>query len=56
LREFGFAPAALTPDLFLTLNNVVRMGLPPVRIEILTSISGLEFEACYAERKSDDPD
>jgi hypothetical protein len=38
LREFGFAPAALTPDLFLTRNNVVRMGLPPLRIEILTSI------------------
>jgi phage replication-related protein YjqB (UPF0714/DUF867 family) len=50
LREFGFAPAALTPDLFLTPNNVVRMGLPPVRIEILTSISGVEFEACYAEK------
>jgi hypothetical protein len=26
------------------------MGLPPVRIEILTSISGVEFEACYAEK------
>jgi hypothetical protein len=50
LREFGFAPAALTPDLFLTRNNVVRMGLPPVRIEILTSISGVEFDACYAEK------
>jgi len=26
------------------------MGLPPMRIEILTSISGVEFDACYAER------
>lgn len=50
LRQFGFAPAALTPDLFLTPNNVVRMGLPPVRIEILTSISGVEFDACYDEK------
>jgi hypothetical protein len=27
------------------------MGLPPIRIEILTSISGVEFETCYAERQ-----
>jgi hypothetical protein len=51
LRQFGFALTALTPDLFLTPNNVVRMGLPPVRIEILTSISGVEFDACYAEKQ-----
>lgn len=51
LRQFGFATAALTSDLFLTLNNVVRMGVPPIRIEILTSISGVEFEPCYAEKE-----
>ena len=55
LRQFGFDLAALTPDLFLAPNNVVRMGLPPVRIEILTSISGVEFEASL-RRKKDDPD
>ena len=52
LREFGFASSALAPHLFLAQNNVVRMGLPPVRIEILTSISGVEFELCYAERET----
>jgi hypothetical protein len=52
VREFGFGAAAgLTSDLFLARNNVVRMGLPPVRIEILTSISGVEFEKCYAEKE-----
>jgi hypothetical protein len=51
LREFGFAAAALTPDLFLARNNVVRMGVPPMRIEILTSISGVEFELCYLEKE-----
>jgi len=51
LRDFGFAQAALTPDLFLVPNSVVRMGLPPLRIEILTSISGVGFEACYAEKE-----
>ena len=51
LRQFGFAAAALTPDLFLTRNNVVRTGVPPIRIKILTSISGVEFESCYAEKE-----
>jgi hypothetical protein len=50
LREFGFATASLTPELFLS-PNVVRMGVPPNRIEILTSISGVEFESCYAEKE-----
>lgn len=52
LRQFGFATAELTPDLFLTPNQVVRMGVPPIRIEILTSISGVEFESCYAEKET----
>ena len=51
LREFGFLTAELSPDLFRTPNNVVRMGVPPVRIEILTSVSGVEFESCYAEKE-----
>jgi hypothetical protein len=51
LREFGFTPPELTPDLFLVTNEVVRMGVPPIRIEILTSISGVEFASCYAERQ-----
>jgi hypothetical protein len=28
------------------------MGVPPLRIEILTSISGVDFETCYAERET----
>jgi hypothetical protein len=51
LREFGFTTEALTLDLFLARNNVIRMGLPPVRIEILTSVSGVEFDVCYAEKE-----
>ena len=50
LREFGFASASLTPELFRS-PNVVRMGVPPLRIEILTSLSGVDFESCYAEKE-----
>jgi hypothetical protein len=40
----------LGPDLFLEEERVIKMGVPPMRIEILTSISGVEFDECYAER------
>ena len=29
------------------------MGVPPMKIEILTTISGVSFEECYAERTTD---
>ena len=51
LREFGFAAAELTVGLFLNRNSVIRMGTPPIRIEILTSVSGVEFESCYGEKE-----
>jgi len=50
LREFGFGVDGLGPELFLEEGRVIRMGVPPMRIEILTSISGVEFDECYAER------
>jgi hypothetical protein len=53
LREFGFDVPELSPDLFLEKDRIVRMGNPPMRIEITTSISGVEFEECYASRVVD---
>ncbi len=50
LEEFGFGTPELSPDLFLKKNQIVRMGIPPIRIELLTTISGVDFEICYAER------
>ncbi len=50
LEEFGFDVPELNPDLFLNEKKVIRMGLPPLRIEILTTISGVNFDECYSER------
>lgn len=50
LREFGLETSSITPELFLKEKNVVRMGVPPLRLEVLTTISGVTFEACYRER------
>ena len=46
LREFGFDVPSLTPELFLDPDRIVRMGVAPLRIELLTSIDGVEFDDC----------
>jgi len=53
LKEFGFDPPELSPELFLQPWQIIRLGMPPVRIEIATTISGVDFAECYAERIED---
>lgn len=50
LAEFGFDVPELSTDLFLQPDKIVRMGVEPNRIELMTSISGVEFDDCYRER------
>ncbi len=50
LEDFGFGGEVLAEGLFLEDDRVIRMGLPPMRIEILTSISGVDFKDAYDER------
>ena len=50
LKEFGFDVPELREELFLEKDRIVRMGVPPIRIELLTTISGVQFENCYAAR------
>ncbi|MFQ5569909.1 MAG: hypothetical protein ACE5G0_09555 [Rhodothermales bacterium] len=51
LTAFGFGVEELEPALFLDENRIIRMGYAPLRIEIMMSISGVEFEACYGARR-----
>ena len=50
LRKFGFNTPRLSTELFLAERRIVRIGVPPVRIELLTTISGVSFDQCYSER------
>jgi hypothetical protein len=45
LREFGFDGPALEASLFLDPSSIVRFGVPPFRIEVMTAIDGVEFVA-----------
>jgi hypothetical protein len=51
LREFGFGMPDLTPETLLEPKRMLRMGTPPFRLEILTSISGVDFASCYESRE-----
>ena len=46
LRAFGFDLPTLEPRLFIDPRSIVRLGTPPFRIELMTSIDGVEFEGC----------
>ena len=50
LREFGFDLPELQVEMFLEEKQVIRIGTPPLKIDITTSISGVSFAECYAER------
>ncbi len=56
LKEFGFDVPELTPELFLKEDQIIRMGVPPVRLEITTSISGVSFDECFKEKIIDEID
>ena len=49
LHEFGFDLPELEPELFTDPRSIVRFGVPPFRIEVMTSIDGVEFERCRAQ-------
>ena len=49
-KEFGFDVPDLSIELFIKENQVTRIGLPPLRIEVLTTISGVIFEDCFPRR------
>jgi hypothetical protein len=48
LRDFGFDVPTLELRLFIDPQSIVRFGVPPFRIEVMTSIDGVEYDACRA--------
>lgn len=50
LRQFGFDFPDVNKDIFLKEKKVIRMGVPPMRLEILTSIDGVQFKECFQNR------
>jgi hypothetical protein len=51
LNEFGFYSLGLQPEDFQKKDIVVQLGYSPNRIDILTSLTGLNFNECYKEKQ-----
>jgi hypothetical protein len=51
LVKFGFTRSGISLPLFPEGKTVLRMGVPPNRLEILSKIAGVEFDDCYARRR-----
>ena len=56
LRQFGFGTPDLVPAAFLGDGRIVRMGLPPNRAKVLTSVSDVAFDDAWADRETSDWD
>src|SRR5438445_8377336 len=50
LKDFGFG-SLFSADDFSKSGYAIQLGRPPYRIDILTSIDAVEFEAAYNSRK-----
>lgn len=50
LEQFGFGSLGLTAEDFLVPDQIIQLGYPPNRIDILTTLPGVEFSECYLSR------
>ena len=50
LEEFGFGSLGIKPDDFLESDQIIQLGYPPNRIDILTTLKKIKFEDCFKER------
>lgn len=52
LEEFGYAPKEESLPFLKIPGKILRMGMPPFRLEVSTSIDGVEFDDCFPRRKT----
>ena len=53
LNSFGFQSAGLTPKDFQQPDVVIQLGVPPVRIDIMTTLTGVSWDEAYSNRVAD---
>ena len=52
LDTFGFGSVGLQTKDFSELDQIIQLGVPPLRIDLLTSISGVSWEQAWANKVS----
>lgn len=51
LRLFGFEDTGLNAQSFTTENQIIQLGVPPNRIDLITAVSGVTFEEAWSSRE-----
>jgi hypothetical protein len=51
LQQFGLGGLGYTVADFNFEDTIVQLGVAPLRIDLLTSVDGVAFDACYAQRE-----
>ena len=52
LDQFGFSFPNLSEDDFRSPGKVIQLGVPPIRIDLITSISGVSWDAANAHKEA----
>ena len=50
LEDFGFKSVGLTAADFERPDNVIQLGVPPIRVDIVTSLTGISWESALENR------
>ncbi len=51
INEFGLNALNISLNDLTTKDMVIQMGIPPIRIDIMTSIEGVDFDEAYKNRE-----
>ena len=47
IQHFGFSSLGLKEQDFLEPDTIIQLGYPPRRIDLLTTLHGIDFQTCY---------
>ena len=50
LHQFGFGALDISTEDLIEKDQVIQLGYPPNRIDLLTSLEGVSFDGCYGAR------
>ena len=50
LSDFGAPLSEVTPDDFSRKDSMFQIGMPPLRIDVITDVDGVEFEEAWPDR------
>lgn len=50
LATFGFGSVGLTGEDFLGVDQIIQLGYPPSRIDLITDLPGVDFSTCYDQK------